>query len=492
MKKIVTLFFLLYASTSIAAGGVRIHGDFVMSKDVADPYRVLYFSDGSSQQFASPWSVNEYSIFYNLIGGKIGIGTPSPSTELDVIGTVKATSFLGDGSKLTNVSATSVADNSVTDVKISGTISSGKLDLSGVQKKISKVAVVAQSGGDYSDPIIAMSALSTWCGTPSPTNPCLLKIMPGRYNIGAASLQMQAYIDIEGSGENTTLILGSVEGNFTGVVTGANNSEIRFLSIQNTGGGEYANAIYNYMSSPKITNVTATASGGNVTIGISNFVDSSPSMTNVTSTASGSFSNLGISNKVSSSPIMTNVAATASGGTSNGGVYNESSSPKMTNVTATASGGDTHNFGVYNFNATTIMTNVTATVSGNNLSNSGVSNNQSTITMNNVISSVSGNSQENRGIDNYVSTSTMINIIATATGGTKNYGVYNFSYDPSAIAKINNSVIKGTTNTIYNGSDATIFVANSQLDGGVAFNAGVITCIGTYNTLYIGLNANCQ
>jgi len=206
---------------------------------------------------------------------------------------------------------------------------------------------VALSGGDYTDPLTAMNDVSTWCGTPSATNPCLLKIMPAVYDIGTNSLQMQSYVDIEGSGENTTKIKGNVFG-LSGVVYGGNNAEIRFLTVENTGGGDFAIAIYNNSSSPTMTNVTATASGGTQNIGVINNVSASPTMTNVTATASGGTQNIGVINNVSASPTMTNVTATASGGTNNIGVINNvSASPTMTNVTATASGG-TNNYGVYN------------------------------------------------------------------------------------------------------------------------------------------------
>ena len=161
---------------------------------------------------------------------------------------------------------------------------------------------VALSGGDYTDPLTAMNDVSTWCGTPSATNPCLLKIMPAVYDIGTNSLQMQSYVDIEGSGENTTKIKGNVFG-LSGVVYGGNNAEIRFLTVENTGGGDFAIAIYNNSSSPTMTNVTATASGGTNNIGVINNVSASPTMTNVTATASGGTNNYGVYNGVSGTVV---------------------------------------------------------------------------------------------------------------------------------------------------------------------------------------------
>jgi hypothetical protein len=478
-----------FPTTTIAADAARVGGDLKVDG--------LWFSSDPSKtvirkpsDFPAPWTILGSDIYY--LTGNVGIGTMTPAAKLDINGTLKAISIEGDGSTLTNVTAVSVADGSITDAKISGTISAGKLDFSGVQKKYGKVAVVAQSGGDYTDPVTAMNGYTSWCGTPSPTNPCLLKIMPGVYNVATSPVQMQQYIDIEGSGENTTIIKGSIGGNdhTTAVVLGANNAEIRFLTVKNIGEGEYLTAIYNSIAAPKITNVTVIATGGFISHGVYNVFTSSPIMTNVNITATGVSNGIGVRN-FTSSPTMTNISITASGGASGTGIYNDSfSSPVMTNVIATALGGDSYNTGVYNFSSSTIMTNVTATASGNSISNRGVENYESTSTMTNVIATASGIS-ENRGVDNYNSSPTMTNVTATASGGTDNYGVYNFSFSPNTV-KIKQSVIKGTTNTIYNNSATTILVAHSELDGGVVLNEGSITCIGAYNATYVGLNISCQ
>lgn len=211
------------------------------------------------------------------------------------------------------------------------------------QKKYAKVAVVAQSGGDYTDPVTAMNNLSTWCGTPSATNPCLLKIMPGVYNIGTNRLQMQQYVDIEGSGENTTKITGNIDG--FGVVSGASNAEIRFLTIESKQtGGYFGLAISNTGASPKITNVTAIASGGNYTnYGIINGGNSAPIIMNATIIVSGApYDAYGILNTgTSPSPIITNVTVNVSGGWNDRyvyGIYNvQEARATIRNVTVTAS-----------------------------------------------------------------------------------------------------------------------------------------------------------
>jgi hypothetical protein len=406
------------------------------------------------------------------------------------------------------------------------------LELDGTQFKgkgtsYQNVVIVAQSGGDFTTITAALDSITD----ASDTNRYLIYVAPGVYN---ERVTMKEYVDIEGSGELTTKITftGS-SANTNGTLRGANNAELRFLTVENTGGNAYANAIHNNNASPRLTHVTAIASGGtNASYGVYNTSSSSPIMTEVAASASEGSTSYGVYNN-SSSPTMMNVSARALWGMNNFGLYNNNSSPTMTNVTASASGG-TETYGVYNYSSSSpTMTNVNASTSGGTNANYGVCNySSSSPTMTNVNASASGGTN-NYGVFNHSSSSpTMTNVNTSASGGTNNYGVvnsisspimtnvtssasggtnYNYGvYNSSSSATINNSVINassvginnvagggtytvlvnnsqisGSINTIHSDSEFTTLVGASQLSGGaVSSGGGTVTCIGVYDENY--------
>lgn len=303
------------------------------------------------------------------------------------------------------------------------------------QRKVGKVAIVAQSGGDYTNPVTAMANVSTWCGTPSATNPCLVKIMPGVYDLNGGSLTMQAYVDIEGSGETITIITSA----FTydrmpeplGVVNGADNAELRFLTVQDyTPGPLFKIAISNNGQSPKITHVTAIA--GNFS-GIMS-MSASPLFTG---------GSTGVFN-YNSSPTMSDVTVKATGGYGNYGIHNENSSPTMSNVIVTAVGGD-KSTGIFNYNSSPTMNNVTVKATG---------------------------------------------------GGSANIALENSSTYAATILIERSTIECGpgsseADSAVSNGGNVTLKIGGSKLIGTIV-NSGTITCAGSYNGDYVALGSNCQ
>jgi len=203
--------------------------------------------------------------------GPVGI---QMNGDVSVTGNVTAGSFTGDGSGLTNIPGTAISNtsitvdqlqnNAVTQPKIAdGAVTPGKISF------YSNMCIVAKNGGDFSDPAQAMSTLSSCCPAPSAATPCLLKIMPGVYQV-AYAVEMRPYMDIEGSGEHTTIIQGSIDSLSSGVVNGAGNAEIRFLTVKNSGGGANAIALYNASAPLSIMSVTAAASGSTQSFGVYN------------------------------------------------------------------------------------------------------------------------------------------------------------------------------------------------------------------------------
>jgi len=95
--------------------------------------------------------------------------------------------------------------------------------------------------------------------SPSSTDRWLVKIEPGIYDIGATSLQMRSWVDMEGSGIGVTTIHGSVDMPFLGTINGADNAELRLLTVEAASAN--AIAMSNTSVSPRLYRVKFTASG---------------------------------------------------------------------------------------------------------------------------------------------------------------------------------------------------------------------------------------
>ncbi|MBN1137576.1 MAG: hypothetical protein JXM73_13395 [Anaerolineae bacterium] len=355
------------------------------------------------------------------------------------------------------------------------------------------VVIVAKGGGDYTSVQAALDSITD----NSSGNRYLVWIAPGIY---AEAVTMKLWVDIEGAGKLATKITATGSYTWTtGTVIGADNAELRFLTVENTGGGQYAaTAIYNRGVSPSLTHVTALASGG-------------------------AFINVGVRNHDGASPLMQQITASGAGGSYNFGVVNYlNSSPTMLGVIASSWGGvgDGTNYGVENYiNCNPLMMNVVAAAQGN-YSNRGVANYASSPTMMNVKASGSGGGFYNDGVDNYSSAPLMQNVVATGlgTGGLYGIGVLNVDSSPTLndvtavgsggglsswgldnrvdsgtyTVRVNNCQISGSTNTIRNGAGTT-FVGGSLLNGGAVTNpgGGTVVCAGVWDESYTFYPSTC-
>jgi len=115
----------------------------------------------------------------------------------------------------------------------------------------SNVIIVAPSGGDFTSPVDAMNAITD----ASASNPYLIKIMPGVYEVPDNTMRAKSYVDIEGSGAAVTTIrsYNSCCQAHAGTIYYYNiqHSELRDITIE-------AEGQYNWATAKPIT-----VSGGN-------------------------------------------------------------------------------------------------------------------------------------------------------------------------------------------------------------------------------------
>lgn len=187
-----------------------------------------------------------------------------------------------------------------------GTVAAGDHTHDVLPKKPATILVVAPSGGDYANPIDAVNAIAD----ASAEKPYLVRIAPGTYDLGLATLAMKPYVDIEGSGELTTRLRGGASD--AGVVAGATDAELRNLTIEAAGAEGNIIGIFNGTTSPRITRVTVRAEGGKSAFGIYS-MNASPMLTDVSVSVGGGVDSFGLFN-IHASPMVRNSSIRAGNG----------------------------------------------------------------------------------------------------------------------------------------------------------------------------------
>lgn len=177
-------------------------------------------------------------------------------------------------------------------VLFSGDAGASQLVIGGNSTNVGTIITISPKSTD-TESTLGSALLNTIAGITDADedNPYLIRLGPGTYNVGSSGLVMKPWVSIEGSGESATKIAasagsGSLPASAGGIV-GADNTELRFLTVENTASGSYwAAGIVNNGSSPTIMYVTARASGSGA-VSIVNLGQASPKMIHVSAEASG-------------------------------------------------------------------------------------------------------------------------------------------------------------------------------------------------------------
>ncbi|HEX2913183.1 MAG TPA: hypothetical protein VH186_20440 [Chloroflexia bacterium] len=307
---------------------------------------------------------------------------------------------------------------------------------------LSHTIIVSPNGTPAQNGTALLNAMVSISGNaPSAGNPYLLKLEPGQYDLGNQTLVLVPFVDLEGSGEETTVISSSGNANQATLVA-ASNSETRFIKINGSGGRQAGVYVPTGVSEVYLTHVTisTTAPFGNVEYALLNRgavrVDSS------TFSVSGGSLNVALFNDNTGSATLLNSALNAWGGNQTYAFANNSGSITVHNDTLNAWGAVTDNIALHN--------NVggTATVQNSTLSASGGKN--------------------SIAFQNY-SDAKVENSSLNTSGATSNYAIYNYN-----------------SNKVYVGS--------SELAGDTAsvhIYSGSVTCVASYNGSFVMLGSSC-
>jgi len=297
------------------------------------------------------------------------------------------------------------------------------------------VLTVSPSGGDFTSIQAALDSI------PLPTvSRWLIRVGPGTYD---ERVTMREQVDIEGAGEGVTVITQAGSANpDTGTVIGADNAELRYVTVKNTGDANAAIAVFCDGVSPSLAHVTAQADSGSVdTAGLYCLNDAGPDTADV------------------------HAYGSSFGGVTSGLYFEGSPSPQDVDI----EGLDAE--GTYGVDAVGIRC-----VSGV-LRLSRVSAVGSTGTS----ASIGLSSEE-------CSVSVLRSFIAGEDGGSE-YGIFFQDSTGSGRLDVANSEIKGENLTVYEEGDGQAYVGGSFLIGGPVM--GSVLCAGVWDDGYTFYASSC-
>ncbi|MEN0049266.1 MAG: hypothetical protein AAF806_19560, partial [Bacteroidota bacterium] len=168
--------------------------------------------------------------------GNIGIGTPNPSEQLEVIGNAKATKFIGDGSMLINLPSTSLWTENGGDIyRSSGKVGIGVIPTNNLSVRMNtEVLDVAQNDGTSS---FLGTDLEWQSFTANRSGPLLGVILSFRASSTGISRVLTIY---EGEGTGGTLLFTSDP------ISNTTNTRFNISGVNLTQGNKYTIAISNY------------------------------------------------------------------------------------------------------------------------------------------------------------------------------------------------------------------------------------------------------
>lgn len=346
---------------------------------------------------------------------------------------------------------------------------------------------------------------------PSATNPWLVKIEPGIYDLGGDQLVMLPFVDVEGSGQDVTVLTGFPAAQ--GVVVGAADCELRDLTVEHRGGVATATALYNAGDRFSARHVTARASDGTAnTTGLSN-LGNGVHMEGVTGIADAVQSPNGIVNN-GLDARWTDVHAVATGDNFVYAFFNYGDG-LFVDIAAEATGdgfaGAIRNEGARAPVYHGVQARAEATGIGQGITNGGGSD---AVIRDAFVFASGGDFAV--GVSNQFGDTRLYGVETTAEGGSSAFGVANLLggthrltdvtakgdspgfgvgllTDNASTSLVHRSTLEGTDLSVEQRTDpmSTTRIGASQLIGPATAGSGVLVCTGTYDGSFAPLTAAC-